>query len=93
MCCLFLSAAFLGPRFALVLVWIFGNRVELAFDSWIWPLLGLIFLPWTTLFYALTWSAVGGVSGGDWIFVALGLVLDVVTYASRSATNRYQRAY
>ena len=93
MCCLFLSAAFIGPRFVLVLVWIFGDRVELAFDSWIWPLLGLLFLPWTTLFYVLAWGAVGGVSGGDWLFVALGLVLDVFTYASRSVGNRYQRAY
>jgi hypothetical protein len=93
MCCLFLSAAFLGPRFALLLVWIFGDRVEGAFDSWIWPLLGLFFLPWTTLFYVLAWGPLDGVSGAGWIFVGLGVALDIATYASRSATRRYQQAY
>jgi len=58
MCCLFLSAAFVGPRFALLLVWIFGDRIQLAYDTWFWPFLGLLFLPWTTLFYAFAWSAV-----------------------------------
>jgi hypothetical protein len=36
---------------------------------------------------------VGGVDGGDWVFVGLGFILDLMTYASRSATNRYQRSY
>jgi len=93
MCCLALGAAFIGPRFVLVFIWIFGDRVELAFDSWFWPLLGVFFLPWTTLFYVFAWSAVGGVDGGDWLFVALGFALDMITYASRSAKNRYQQSY
>jgi hypothetical protein len=88
MCCALLLAGGLGPRIALALVWIFGERVDHAFDSWIWPLLGLIFLPWTTLFYVLAWSP-GGLESWEWLFVALGLVLDVATYASRSAKARY----
>ena len=56
MCCLALTAGFLGPRIALFLWWIFGDKVDLAFDTWIWPLLGLIFLPWTTLAYVLAWG-------------------------------------
>jgi hypothetical protein len=95
MCCLFLTAGFIGPRVALFLWWIFGDRVDLAFDSWIWPLLGLVFLPWTTLAYLLMWSPVGGVSGAEWIIVGFGVVADLLTYSSRAATNRYQasRAY
>lgn len=92
MCCLFLSMVFLGPRFAFLLVWIFGDRVELAFDSWIWPLLLLLFLPWTGLAYILMWSVVGGVSGAEWILVALGFVLDVASYTSRAAQQRYRTA-
>jgi hypothetical protein len=95
MCCLALTAGFIGPRVALFLWWIFGDRVDVAFESWIWPLLGLIFLPWTTLAYLLVWSPVGGVSGGEWIVVALGFLVDVLSYSSRAAANRYQasRAY
>lgn len=93
MCCLFLTAAGLGPRIALVLWWIFGDKVDVAFDTWVWPLLGLLFLPWTTLFYVLAWSAVGGVSGAEWLLVALGVALDVATYSARSAQSRYRSAY
>jgi hypothetical protein len=79
----------LGPRFAVLAIWLFGDRVELAFDGWLLPLLGLIFLPWTTLMYLLVWSFPGGVSGAEWIVVGLGVVLDVATYSARSAQSRY----
>jgi hypothetical protein len=90
MCCLVLTAGFIGPRIALLVWWIFGDRVELAFDSWVWPLLGLLFLPWTTLAYLLVWSPIGGVDGGEWIVVALGFLLDVLSYSGRTAQSRYQ---
>ncbi len=88
MCCLLLIAGGLGPRIALVVWWIFGEKVDIAFDTWVWPLLGLLLLPWTTLFYVMIWS-VGGVSGAEWIFVALGVGLDIVTYSARAAKARY----
>ena len=93
MCCIALTAFGLGPRIAIFLWWIFGDRVDAAFSTWVWPLLGLLFLPWTTLFYLFMWSAVGGVSGAEWIVVALGVVLDVMAYASRSAKAQYDRRY
>ena len=93
MCCFFLVLASLGPRFALLMIWIFGERVDLAFDSWFWPLLGLLFLPWTTLAYVLAWSPVGGVSGAEWLIVALGVVGDIATYSARKATSTYQARY
>jgi hypothetical protein len=88
MCCLLLLATGLGPRIALAAWWIFGDKVDVAFDTWIWPLLGLLLLPWTTLFYVIIWS-VGGVSGAEWLFVALGFALDIATYSARSARARY----
>lgn len=90
MCCLVLIAGFIGPRFALFVWWIFGDQVDRAFDSWIWPLLGLFFLPWTTLAYVLMWSPVGGVEGWEWLVVALGFAADIATYSSRAAVSRYQ---
>jgi len=91
MCCMILLAGGLGPRIALAIWWIFGEKVDAAFGSFIWPLLGLVFLPWTTLFYVIAWSAIGGVSGAEWLFVALGVALDVGTYSARSAKARYSR--
>jgi hypothetical protein len=89
-CCLALTAGFIGPRVALLIWWIFGDKVDAAFDSWFWPLLGLIFLPWTTLFYVIAWSPIVGVDGWEWLFVALGVVLDIMTYSSRAAQSRYR---
>jgi hypothetical protein len=85
MCCILLLAAGIGPRLALVLVWIFGDRVDQAYDTWVWPVLGFLFAPWTALFYALAWGPLEGVSGAGWIFVALGIGLDLATYSLRFA--------
>ena len=90
MCCLALVAGFIGPRVALLAWWIFGDRVDVAFDSWVWPLLGLIFLPWTTLAYLLVWSPIVDVEGAEWIVVALGFIVDVASYSARAASSRYQ---
>jgi hypothetical protein len=88
-CCIALLAWGLGPRIILAGWWIFGNEVDVAFGSWVWPLLGLLFLPWTTLFYVIAWSPVGGVRDAEWLLVALGVVLDMATYGARSAKARY----
>ncbi len=93
MCCLALLAGFLGPRLALFVWWVFGDKVDAAFSSWILPLLGLIFLPWTTLAYVVAWGPVHHVSGAGWLLVALGLAADIATYSSRAAKARYRSAY
>jgi hypothetical protein len=92
-CCLALTAGFLGPRIALFIWWVFGNKVDLAFDTWVWPLLGLIFLPWTTLAYVLAWGPVNAVSGAGWLVVAIGFAADIASYSARAAKSRYQAAY
>ena len=76
MCCLALVSVGLGPRIALALWWIFGDRVD------------LVFLPWTTLMYVIVWSPIGGVEGAEWLLVALGLVLDIATYSARAARGK-----
>jgi hypothetical protein len=90
MCCFFLTLGLLGPRFAFLGTWLFTNRVTLAFQGgWVWPLLGLLFLPWTALGYVFAWAPVYGVSWLGWCVVALGFVIDMATYSSRSAQRRY----
>ena len=85
-----LLAVFAGffPRIALVGLWIFTNDVDRAYDSFIVPLLGLIFLPLTTLVYALAWSPVGGVEGIEWLWVGIALVLDLSAYGGGARARR-----
>ena len=90
--CLFALLAGFAPRVALVLVWIFTSLVDRAFDGFLLPLLGLIFLPYATLFYVLAWSAVGGVSGWGWFFVTLGLIFDIGHWVGGGRTGRQRYA-
>jgi hypothetical protein len=88
MCCLLLALFAFGPRLVLVFEWIFGHRIQTVFTHWWWPLLGLIFLPWTTLAYTIVWST-GGVHGANWLAVALGALLDLISYSGRRAQQLY----
>ena len=76
--CIFVLIALLSSRLALALVWIFTPWVDRAFSTLVWPILGIIFLPWTTLLYVLFWNTGGrGVTGWEWIFVILAVLVDV----------------
>lgn len=84
--CLMAFAIAAAPRLVLILAWIFSDRWAQVWDSWFWPLLGIIFLPYTTVMYML---AVGptGIVGWDWMWIALGLLLDVMKW-QQVAANR-----
>ena len=51
----------------------------IAFPTFIWPLLGFVFLPWTTLMYVAV--APLGVTGLDWLWLGLALVVDIGSYS------------
>lgn len=91
-CCLFAAAGFLGPRIVLFLIWLFGDRLAYTFESFWMGFAGFLVLPWTTLFYALAYHPVLGVTGIGWLFVALGFVFDISTWTGgdRSRRNRAQ---
>ena len=75
----------------MLLWWIFDStRFDAAFSTWVWPLLGLLFFPWTTLAYLVVWGPVHGVSGAGWILVVIGVIADIASYSSRYAAQRYQ---
>jgi hypothetical protein len=65
-----LLAIFAGafPRLAVLILWIARpERVDAAFSSFLWPLLGIVFLPFATLIYLLLYTRSGA--------ARLGLVL------------------
>jgi hypothetical protein len=75
---------FFGPRLAFLIYWLVAPlRVYAVLDTWIWPLLGLIFLPWTFLMYVIVASPVPGlglVGIWDWLFMGLALLADIAGY-------------
>jgi hypothetical protein len=87
--CLFLLLMLISPRLGIIFLWAFTDYVQRAFNGWVVPLLGLIFLPWTTLLYLLVAAPAGGISFWGWLFVALGLLMDVSSHIN-SYANRSQ---
>ena len=77
MCCVLVVLALIGPRAGLVLLWLFTNYLARAFDGFLLPLLGFLFLPWTTIAYAIAQNELGGMSGLGMIVVALGFLVDI----------------
>jgi hypothetical protein len=64
-------------------------RWEAAFNTWIWPLLGFIFLPWTTLMYvAVAPTGTGSVTGFDWVWLGLAVIVDIASYGGGAYGNR-----
>src|SRR5207247_10001000 len=77
MCCVLVLLAFLGPRLVIFLLWLFTNYLNRAFDTFLWPLLGFLFLPLTTIAFAVAQNELGGLSGLGLIVVALGFLADI----------------
>lgn len=86
MCCAFLALVLMGPRIFGAFWWLFQPvRWQAAFNNWgggaiwwIWPVLGVVFLPWTTIMYVLV--APGGVNSWDWLWIGIMLVADIASY-------------
>ena len=87
--CLFALGAASFPRIVLLFTWLFSPLVNRAFHFTIlWPLLGIIFLPFTTLIYVLAYNPVLGLTGWGWFWVILGFLLDISSYAGSAYSNR-----
>lgn len=63
------------PRVALVLVWLFSSLLQTSYSTILWPILGLIFAPLTTLAYAFAVQQSGGHVAGFWLVLVIFAVL------------------
>jgi hypothetical protein len=88
MCCAFTTLVLFGPRVLGILWWLVQPvRWQAAFNSsWLWPVLGLIFLPWTTIMYVIV--SPGGVVGFEWVWIGLAVVIDIGAYSGSAWGNR-----
>ena len=87
--CLFALFAGVFPRLALLIVWLLRpNMVDAAFTSWIVPLLGIVFLPFTTLIYVVLYTPGRGLTGWEWFWIAICVLLDVAHWGSAARGRR-----
>ncbi len=90
--CLFALLAAFAPRLALLFLWIFTPLVSRAFAGILLPLLGLIFLPFATLFYVLAYVPGIGLSPWGWLLVIVGALIDLGAYGSGAYGRRRRGA-
>ena len=90
--CLVALIAVLSPRLAILLLWLFTNYVDRAFSGFFLPLVGLIFLPWTTLLYVLVDVAPGPIHVAGWIVIGLGVLIDLNSWAQARSSRRSRYA-
>ncbi len=72
-------------------MWLFTDRLTIAFRSGWEGIIGFIFLPYTTLFYALVYAPVKGVDAFGWVIVAGGVLLDLGSHVFGSRAERRRR--
>ena len=90
-CCLFATLLAGAPRVAFLLWWVFQPvRINATFSTFIWPLLGVLFIPWTTIMYVVVFP--GGITGFDWLWLGLALAVDIGTYVGGGRARMNQTA-
>ena len=83
--------ALLTPRFAIVLVVIFSDYIGRAFDGMIWPFLGFLFMPLTTLAYAWAINSRGSVEGFQLVVVVIAILMDLGLTGGSAASRKRAR--
>ena len=91
--CLLAFSAAVAPRLVLILAWIFSDRWPVVWGGdWIMPLLGIIFLPYTTIMYLLSVVVLPGgettITGTGWLWIILGLFLDFMKWSQMFANRK-----
>ena len=90
--CILVLAALLSPRLVIFVLWLFTERLTIAFNSFWIGFAGFLFLPWTTALYALAYAPIRGVTGIGWLFVALGFIADISSWAGGGQQAQSRRA-
>lgn len=72
--CLAIVFALGFPRLTLVVLWLFSDWFDAAYNGILYPLLGLLFAPLTVIWYAIVLTYFGG----EWTIGAIvGMVIAV----------------
>ena len=87
MCCVLVLLAFVGPRLALFILWL-TNYLSRAFDGFLLPFVGFLFLPWTTIAWAVAQSELGGTNGIGVLVIALGFLADIGVFGGGARSRR-----
>jgi hypothetical protein len=84
--------ALLTPRVAIVLVVLFSDYIGSAYLTTLWPFLGFLFLPLTTLAYAWAINTNGSVAGIYLAVVVVAVLIDIGLFGGSASRRKRRRA-
>jgi hypothetical protein len=89
--CLLAVIALMFPRLLMAVLWFFTDWFSGVFSSTLWPVLGFIFLPVTTLWYSVVFNKYGG----EWstfniVLLVIAIMIDMGSWNS-GYRNRNRR--
>jgi hypothetical protein len=86
-CLLVMMGAFF-PRLAVLFIWLARPvYFDAAFNSSLIAILGILFLPFTTLTYVLLWQPTG-LAGLDFLWLGLAFMIDLIGASTSAYANR-----
>lgn len=88
--CLLAAIALLFPRLVMIVLVLAGDYMSRAYETAVWPILGFLFLPCTTLAYAACVNEGGGIRGW-WIALFVLAILTDLGCWSRGEHERRRR--
>ena len=92
--CLLGCLALIFPRVAIVIIFLTSNYLQTAYQTVIWPVLGFLFMPLTTLAYAWAWhSGNGSVSGLGLVAVVIAVLIDLGTLGGGASHKKVRKYY
>jgi len=86
--CLVGCIALGAPRVAIVLVVIFSDYIGRAYETMLWPFVGFVFMPLTTLAYAWAIHSRGSVAGIHMVVVVVAVLMDLGVVGGGAASRR-----
>lgn len=86
--CLLVILGWISPRFVIALLWGFTDRLTIALSSGWFGIFGFLFLPYTTVMWALAYHPVLGVTGIGWLLVAIAVLADLGSWGSGDRERR-----
>lgn len=88
--CLVGCIALATPRFAIVLVVFFSHYIGRAYETILWPFLGFLVMPMTTLAYAWAINSRGSVAGMHMVVVVVAVLTDLGLVGGSARAGRYR---
>ena len=88
---LFGCLALFTPRLVLALVFLFSDYLGRAYETNLWPFIGFLFMPMTTLAYAWAINTNTTVSGVYLAVVVVAVLLDLGLIGAGAKSRRWKR--